>query len=345
MNKIPDHIKRFFVKDNKIPIHLFGDEEFNYLLDLYEPWIGSRSKFNELLGHQSKFSNLEKWESEQSNIREKLKAELRSSSVYKVLNDDFEELEAQYEIPQHNLKTVNVFNAHYAKKTLISIDMVKANWQVWKILGLEHKGSYEDWIMKSGGSSYMASAKLLRQSLFGEIQPKRVQRVQKSLSLKASLAIQAQNIQVITWSADELVVECPSDKESDVQEMVKKIHKILIQETPQIEWRMQRWELDIIDKTNDWIMQTVYPNMIDKEGKLNFDFDVSDLKYDFRNVPKYLLPQVYKKWINEPLIDLDLTFENDGMLAKYIKPFDLKWEPKNLIEKKGNLNLKTMKIK
>jgi hypothetical protein len=41
-------------------------------------------------------------------------------------------------------------------------------------------------------------------------------------------------------------------------------------------------------------------------------------KIEFKKIPKYYMPQVIKWYMKEPIIDEDLIFVHDGLLAKYM---------------------------
>lgn len=287
-------LNTLFIKDKKLPIHLEKSPYFEYFMQLYDPWLNTYAQYDLLMKDFNRFENFDKWYINKEQVTKNIKDFILKSQAYSELNS--ESIDQKYLIKDnYKFPSGNVFNKEHVNKNLLSIDMVKANWQMWNLLGLTDNKGYEEFIKQFQASDYQASSKILRQVLFGEIHPKRIQKMEKYFTHKVASALQKSNFKLLTCTADEMVVEL---KEGD---NVDKIQSIVKQETPQINWRIEYWQLENILEERHWILQKNISN-----GQINF-----------RNVPKHFMAQVYKHHMQLPLHENDLLFEHEGIMAKF----------------------------
>lgn len=292
-------LQQLFIKDKKLPIHIDKSPYFEYFMDLYDPWLNTKAQYEMLMSDFNKRANFEDWYQHKSSITHKIQDYILQSSACSRLNS--EEIDKSYTPMSHKFPHSNIFNREHVGKNLVSIDMVKANWQMWNLLGLTDNKTYEDFIKSFGASEYQASSKILRQVLFGEINPKRIQRMEKTFSIKTAHELDKNNYKILTCSADEMVIELQE------HQSIEEIKEIVTAATPNIVWRFENWQLSNILQERNWVLQENLTN-----GKI-----------DFRNVPKNYMPQVYKHYMGLPIEKMDLTFEYEGEIAFFAAPLVL----------------------
>ena len=127
----------------------------------------------------------------------------------------------------------NVFNAENINKKLVSIDMKKGNWQMWSLLELSDAKSYEEFLLKFNASEYQLTSKVLRQVLFGEIEPKKIQVMEKYFSFNLAKELEKNNYKILTCTADEVILDLKNNQN------VNEIKNIINEINLGIQWRVE----------------------------------------------------------------------------------------------------------
>ena len=294
-----DVLKRF-VKDYNLPIKIFSEEYFNYLLGLYEDTLGSRTKYNLLVETVSKFESEDKFLSNYYEIRDKVINAIKETDAFNEFNTGSMN---KYGV-KSNYSQKNVFNNQNVGKTLVSIDLVKANFQALKyvnkniVLGCDN---YKEFLSNFTDLDYLINSKYLRQVIFGNLNPKRQVTVQKYLMfnlLNELLGDKIKEDEVLSLCTDEIVFEIKDNRNINSEELVS-----YIKEKYNLEVDIELYKLSRLGDKGYYVK-----NFINKEGK------------ELMCVPQIYYPQAYKKLYGLEVNSYDLTFFHEGQLARFLEP-------------------------
>lgn len=164
-----------FASDFKYPISVFTEPEFEYELNLYEPFYGCLTKWNNLIDNIEKYYGGEPdvFVSKYYDARENIIQSILNSEEYKAFNNI-----KMPQVPKLNtLSTKSVYNHEFVGKHFISIDMKNANFQILQLNNVINPYlSYKQFIDKYAEgflAEYIAESKYSRQVIFGKLNPSR----------------------------------------------------------------------------------------------------------------------------------------------------------------------------
>lgn len=205
-------LKDRFTEDYKFPITVFEPGIWEFYLKLYEPTMGTETKWNQFLGiiEEEFGGNVEEYlHAYKTALKEVLIGALKSVPAYdeKFNNskDTLPEFEVYPEYIGKGLREDDIYNEGFVGNTYISIDLSNANLQAlyhissdfFKDLGpISWENSpgkiYKEWLIKTvkgtfppKAAEYMSELKHPRQVVFGNCNPKRQTKIEKWLIAKA----------------------------------------------------------------------------------------------------------------------------------------------------------------
>jgi hypothetical protein len=299
---ITENIRKIFVKDFKIPAPVLNDSSlFLYYLELMEPFIESNTNYNMLYNYLSS-----------NNLNEDLfvseSKRLKNEIIDKISNNEHYISFANMNMDKFNGISIPSQNKLYepinSGKKYISIDLKKANFQSLKYANPEivfNANTYEELLKLFSASDYHIKSKQIRQVIFGNLSPKKQQKIQKFIMYK-----------LYKWLLKDSTIDEKSISFSSADELV--IDKTFI-------------ENGVLKKINSWISQN------------EFDFHVTEFellclhdqhkfmykkynsgKIEFKNVPQKNFCEVIKYYKDEKVSENDLLFMDDGRLSTFKNP-------------------------
>lgn len=295
-----------FVRDFNLPIKVFDEPYFSCLINLYEPLLGSKTKFELLEKTIKEFKSEMDFLEHYYEIRNKIISDLNENEGFK----EFNTCDMSKYAVNHRFPTKDVFNCGNIGKYFISIDLVKANFQALKYINpniLLGANSYTEFIGNYTDLEYFALSKYLRQVIFGNINPKRQTKVERYLIEKVLNYLIDTNIlneeQIRSVCTDEIVAELNEgfDKE-EVCQLAKELESN-IKELLNIEVDIEIYKLTNIGEEKFFVK-----NFINKDG------------VDLMCVPNIFFPQAFKKCFNLEINENDLIFIEEGHIAKFLEP-------------------------
>lgn len=273
--------RRKFSKDFGLPIAVLEDPYFEYTINL----LGGNEKLQLLYDEIEKFGSGDDnlFFAYIKNITDKIISDIDISNLEK------DQLNNYNSTPYPN---TSVYNPNNIEKNIISIDLVKANYQALKQydtnLVLNSK-NYEDFIRIYTESEYITKSKQVRQYIFGNLAPKKQQKIQKWIMNQISLDLP---YDVFAMSSDEIIIY----DEDNID-----IFKDHLSQFPW-EFKIRSFKIEYIQKINAY--RRIFP----------------DATYDFKEVPREYLLQCIKYFRNEDMNATDLTFTHQsGKLAMFIE--------------------------
>lgn len=284
-------LKRF-VKTYKLPIQVFEEPYFSYLIDLYDLQFNTKEKLIQFEKDVASYENPESYLSEAYKIKDKFIEDIKSNPAYQeFIEGDL----SKYDIDNRQLPSKNkLYSKRNIGKTFVSVDLNKANFQALKFIGIIKENTYEELISKYTDLISLKESKHLRQVLFGNLNNKRTNKVEKYIINNVLSSLLEKGLlleKIIYFGNDEIVYEV-----DDLQD------KALVPEHAP-------WYKTEIFKLND-VGEFYVKEFIDGT-------------YKFQCVPDYYYAQVFKRYNNLSLAENDLVFTHEKQLCRFINPIEV----------------------
>lgn len=314
---IDNAIKKRFTKDFNISISIYEEPYFSYYAQTYSKVFNLEKKFEYLFDVLDNINDREDFFSLGSNISSGVKELIKSTESYKLFNSENEiydkNLYAKLQIPQRN-----IYTEENLEKQLISIDLEKANFNCFRMFGLQKElglDTYKDLIGKFTDFDYFIESKMIRQVIFGDLNPSRQQKVQRFIIGELCTELMKHNIELSSASSDEIIIKSNISVD-DVNQILK----------------------DKKEKYNFFRVEPFSFKKIGNEGNFFVKTTIKDNgeeKLEFKNVPSYYFPQVFKEYLGEQVNEYDMMFLFEDNLSKFIRPL---FKPQNSLSKKPKKN-------
>lgn len=299
MNEI---IKKAFIKDFSIPISIFDEEHFQYTLKTLDPYYNSLSKYNLLKEYIDKLKETTtSYEEEFYAINKKVVDHSIQSIKQNKAYQDFIEMDmSQFKhgliIPKNN----QLYKSHNHGKRFVSVDLVKANFQSLKfvnsdiVLGFD---SYEEFLKQFTDLNYHLKSKKMRQVIFGNLNPKRQQTVQKYIMSQLTnklieLGLDKNNI--LNCTSDELIFEYKEEQSYIISQLIE--NNIL----PNIDFHVEIFDL--------------YKFNVDKPFYYKKDLDNN---ISLKGIPNHSVLECIKILENKEITEMDLQFLFEGRKCQF----------------------------
>ncbi len=316
-------VKRF-LKDYKLPIQVFQDPYLEYFLELYDDFHQSKSKFKRLTNMTSHLEHGEQFFEINRDVFNLFKEKFTQFDAYQ----KFQAIDLRNDFKiQKKIESKDFYQEENLNKKFISIDLKKANFNIFKFLDDKQEiPEYSTFLttvihelhhssdMKKDIDAYFQESKMIRQVIFGELNPSKQQAIQRFVISQICQEIEKHGLQVNSASSDEIIVKnC-----DDISQM-----KSILSQLPQEYqfFRVEKFKLEKIHPEKNFFLKisTANPdipiyenNFIDSFKENQFCYDI---KMEIKNHSQFLYPQIYKQLIKEPVNDLDKTFYYEGFLS------------------------------
>lgn len=213
-----------FIKDLKLPVAVDKSPYFEYYLELINPYYNSIQKYEifkrdfESFGRESFFENNKKLVQNVLNV-------ISSSDEYRLINEmDMSIFDKEIKIPSKEL-----YKSNNASKHFFSIDLIKANFQSLLFVQPTIFGGhtdYSEFATEHGFNEYMLISKLTRQILFGNLNPKRQQKIQHYMMnqiVEKLINIGVDVSSIYSLSSDELIFEQNHHKKDNIIDAISSL--------------------------------------------------------------------------------------------------------------------------
>lgn len=290
-----------WASDFKVPIQVRGVDYTAAQLNRIGEYAPSKIKALEwLVSEEEKgVRSIEEIVSEELDVRDRMITDIVNSQKYKEFCEmDMNEFGVSYPVGEYK-----VYCKNYDRKYVVSIDLVKANYQVMRKLGvIEFNGTWEEYVGQYTDSEYVAKSKYFRQVVFGKCCPKRQTTVEKYYMNKVRKLIENRYgeklAKLIAFYNDELLYETDGTLDKEYFEEVAR--GILFEEG--IEVDIEVFEVEYVSE------QLCIKHFINKEG------------FEIMNTPQNKFMQALAYVYNREPDEYDMLFVHDGRLAEYKEP-------------------------
>eukprot|EP01080_Neovahlkampfia_damariscottae_P006477 gene6477-10482_t len=302
--KITDQVRSKFVKDNNLPIPLISEPYFSYFIDLYDTVFNTKSKLEKFLSALEEVGSDQSFFSKSKEFSNEVVNKISENQAYKdYTSGDM----SKYQIKKP-VSSKNVYCSDNLNRFLISIDMSSANFNALKfhnpeiVLGCE---SYKELVSKFTEIKPFTESKQIRQVIFGHLNPKRQQTIQKYMM---SLVVDLLDVngfersRFLTASSDEVVLLSTKDK---IEDEMKSISTIINEKLLKGVFTVEGFMLNCVRSTKTEKVFGYVKEFVGSE------------KVEFKTVPAYMFAQVYKKYFNLKIEEIDRKFTFEGMIATF----------------------------
>jgi len=308
--KITSKLNERFCKDMNIPIKLFKEPYFSNRLRLYNKQFDTINKYKIYTELINKYENEQSYFEAYNSLKDRVIEYIKGSEGMKNFN---EEEMYKFEVTNNGFCSKDIYKETFDSKTLLSIDMSKANFTALKhydkdIVG--GKETYEEFIGLFTDEEYFKSSKYIRQVIFGNQNPKRQTSYEKYLMnefLNRFLARMNYSNKIVAFSSDEIVLDLTNLSEDSLDMTVDLVEEIAKEfKTEGVILRIELFDLRKIPNTSGYIKK-----FLNKEG------------YEFKSIDSILMPFVLRAYEGEEIQEEDLLFYYEGRLAKLIDVPDI----------------------
>jgi hypothetical protein len=295
-------IKRF-VKDFNLPIQVPDEQHIEYFVDLYNNVLDTKRKYDMFNDMINRLGNEEAFFMQSANIQDQIINSIKELQSYgEFVSNKMD----TFSIKERNIPKDQVYKSFSDNCWFVSIDLIKANYNALKFYSKDlvlNTENYQQFIKLFSEEAYYLESKKFRQIIFGNVNPKRQQRIQRFL-IDQLLAIIDQhgainNVKDITSDEIVLLIDEPSSFHGS------QLHVDLNQEINKlgIDVRFDVYQLKHLKPFNYYVREFI------------------DGRVDFRCVPLHHYAQVYKHYFKQELNDTDLMFyTSDYELVKSVHP-------------------------
>jgi hypothetical protein len=306
MVELNNQIKKRFVKDFRLPINVFDEPYFEYFVDLYEPLFNIKEKIGYLDKILLKCSNQDDFFQQSTNVSNGIKELILNSKAYQ----EFNSCDMNIYPLKKNVSQQNIYIVPNIGKEMISIDLEKANYNSFRMFGLQDEIgciTYDDLVHKFTQEDYFLKSKMIRQVIFGDLNPSRQQRIQKYIIQELCEKLLKNGCEISSASSDEIIVKNNTN--------VKEVKEMLSNVDERFKFfRVEKFHFDRVSDEFDFFVKKTTT-------------EKGEEKIEFKNTPSFIFAQVFKKHYNLQTNEYDMLFYHEGYLSQFkeqVFPNDLK---------------------
>lgn len=306
-------IRKEFVKFFNLPFPMVEHNYAHYIKAL-DPYYKTIIKLNDFNNAISKYDNVQDFLFSLKNSKSLIHNLFNEKN-----NDDMSAIDnlkafdfSQYQAENLNIAGGDIYKIPNVGNHYISVDLKHANFQSLKFIAkkmkednsfskiMKHYNTYEDLFILTNSDPFFAKSKNLRQYIFGLLEPKKQQFIQKYI-----MGLVYQKIlepihpdKIVALNSDELIIQVEFD---DIDENLTEISKALLLDNflSQFKFHVDYFQLCRVGEQHKFFY---------KKNKNNIEF---------KCVPKNKLMEVIAKYEGREATCADKLFIFDGRLAIY----------------------------
>jgi len=297
MKEVTHKLRQRFCKNFEIPINLFHEPYFSERLQLFNDQFKTVSLWDLYIKETGQFENDENYFAYYNQFKEYVIDHIKNKIEYaEFLNADMR----KYSIPNYPFGRNSVFKETNIGKTLVSIDLTKANFSAMRYFNqalIDGKGTYEDFIAQFTEMEHLIKSKYVRQVIFGNLNPKRQTTIEHYMMnlLVEELLKHVDSSKIESFMCDEIVFKY--DKNFD--EILESLYNIAKQNDFDIHHEI--YELRKIPNSDIYVKY------------------LSNGKIDFKCVNVLFYPILLRRYSKQEIKDSDLVFFHEGYVSKFIE--------------------------
>lgn len=314
--------RKGFIKKTNIPIPVYDNSkgEFTYFLDLYDKLFNAREEYERYL-KTSKRGSVGRQELLNTIIKD-----VKSSEVYSTLNNlDMTQSKINF-INENKIELRNsLLKTYNHNKRFISLDIKQADYNTFKSLDktqLFKEDTYEEWVSKYVTNSE-TNISNLRNVLFGNLNPKRIKKVQKEtmISILEYLKVNSgldmgEGFSVILVGSDEVILEFTEEWYSYLSK-----HLTKIEDSINFPLKLEVYDLKYLGLEELGYVKEMI--QVKEDNKGNLKYTKEELDIEFKGTNKVYFAQAYKHYFGLEITEEDLVFSFDNRTAQFYQPLEV----------------------
>ena len=285
-----EKLRKRFCKDCGYHINTYDD---NYFFDKLSQIDGAIEKYDNFEEMIMKYKSPEVFLDEYDKICNKIISHIQSKPEFQTFNT----MDMKEYIVQNQFPSKTIFVGNNIGKTLLSIDMQKANFSSLKYYSpniFDNKNTWQDFVKQFTNNEYIISSKNIRQVIMGNCNPKRQGNYEKFLMNKLldELSTVLDVKDIVFFSNDEIVFDIKNlenftSKEEEIKNAINNTN---------LPFDVEVFKLcGVIDKSN--AIQGYYKKHYNKE-------------IEFKAIDPIILPIAQKTLTGQSLTEEDLVFDS-----------------------------------
>lgn len=307
--KITNSLKKRFCKDAKVNIEVLQEPYFSKRLELYDNQFNSMKKYKDFLDVLKDFTNEQDYFEYYNSVKDKIINHLKNTEgIKKLIKADFKE----FQIPNTGITQKHIFKESNIGKTLLSIDMIKANFSslkhydksIFKVNG-KLCNTYEKFVGEFTEYGHIINSKYIRQVVFGTVNPKRQVMYEKYLMYKILIIIKemlkADQIDLLdialNFSNDEIVIDVTNLDDK----MLENLKDNIMNNELNVPLKLEQYVLGKIQNTDGYAK-------VFEDGEA-----------DIKCLSKLMYPFVLRFLNGEEIQEEDKVFFHEGRLAAFLE--------------------------
>ena len=320
---ISNSVKKRFVKDYSLPITMHRDDIFDYFIGLYDEHLDTVRKWESLTAIHNALGEGGFFAESQKVIDGAVNA-ISSSEHYATIANKVLELNKKTQSADTAEKR-NIYHPDFVGELLISIDMTQANFNSLKYVAPQLFGdcsTYKDFIGQFTDYDYFKESKQIRQVIFGNLNPKAQQNIQRYIMMESYNLLKnhfGDGLQMVMTGPDEIIVTNGGASGVYVHELVAEIQTVLGDIGIENCHKVHPFILDRVGVEKSFYVKVPYDiqREIDTANGIFYDA-VKTKKVEFKQVPSFFYPQVFKQYFGLETNEYDFMFYHEGHYAKFL---------------------------
>jgi len=294
-----------FIKDYSLPIPVTESPYFDYFINLYDDLYNTIAKFDVFKTSIAKYKNEQLFFEQYNRIKDKIITAIKQTDAYNQFITIDIQKKYNYDGTKWNKRT-QVYKPENDQQWFISLDLIKANYNSMQYVNPDlvlHTDNYRELMSQFTDDPYFLDSKYIRQVIFGNLNPKRQQHVQKYIMGQIDHTIIERCDIQLDW------IDC-----STADEITFRIPRELICE----------YKIKIIEATHNYLPQFVHMIRVDvfqlhriKDTKY-YVKEFEDKSLEFKGVPKVFFAQYYKRFKQLSIVKEDLIFEYEKQMCTFL---------------------------
>lgn len=292
-------LRKKFVKDFGLPITIYKSPYFEYYLELYEDLYQSKTLYQLFEREVLDVGGIEPYLAEYTKLKNRIIEHVKDKESFQRFNGSvLSEFDVKMELPKTKL-----YHPENHGNRFVSIDLEKANFHSLRYYDtdiLDGAKTYNQWLKQFTQSAHIARSKNLRQVIFGNLNPKKQQKLQKHITHSFLQVVEqfVPNSDIMSASHDEIIIRI--DQELDKVKLQEELEKVHNKAFP------LHVEEFVLKVQNPHLQYGYVKEYVDEE------------KVEFKGVPACFMAQAYKKHFQLPLEQNDLLFFYEGRVAAFV---------------------------
>ena len=293
-----EKLRKRFCKDCGYNINIYNDEYFFKRLSQFD---GAEKKYDDFIEMILKYGNANDFLDYYSSVQQKAIESIKSTDKY----NEFNTMDMNKYRINNSMSGKVIYHGDNVGKTLLSIDMKKANFSALSNFSKEifnNKDSWEDFLKQFTNEEYIINSKYIRQVIMGGCNSKRQETYEKYLmnNIWNDIKDLFDEDALISFNKDELVLDIKNI--NDFYKIEDKLNEIL--SNSGLNFDLELFKLG---------------GIFDEKNKIvGYYKEFTDKSVEFKTIDPFMLQIARKRYSGQKITDDDLVFDSQFGPAKIL---------------------------